>query len=126
MSTASLDDTPLTELMKETLGDARELVQVEIALARSEVMDELASVKRAAALIGVAVVLAIVAVSLLATALVLALGGTAAAAAAMSGGFLLVAAVTGLLGGRALPSGLLSKTRDRVRSDVKQIKEKLA
>lgn len=126
MDKASLDDATITELLKETLDEGRELVRVEVALARREALDELLAVKRAAVLLGAALVLATVAVALLGLALVLALGGGAAAAASAAGGMLLAALVTGVLGARALPTELLGGTQARVREDVRHIKEAIA
>ncbi len=57
MNTNRVDDAPLTELLAETLREGRELVQVEIALAKNEALGELASVKRAVVLAAVALVL---------------------------------------------------------------------
>lgn len=126
MDKPRLDDATLTDLLKETLDDGRELVRVEVALAKDEALAELKAVKRAAVMLGAAVVLATVAVSLLAVALVFALGGGAAATVSVAGAFLLLGVVTGALGAKALPTNLLGKTQERVRADVRRIKEAIA
>lgn len=123
MNTSRVDDASLTELLGETLREGRELVQVEIALAKDEALGELARVKRAAVLLGIAAVLATVSLAVLVVALVLALGGGAAVMVSVGGGFLLAAVAAGALGARALPAGVLSKTKARVESDVRRIKE---
>ena len=112
MNTSRVDDASLTELLAETLSEGRELVRVEIALAKDEALGELARAKRAAVLLGLA--------------LVLALGGGAAVIVSVGGGFLLAAVVAGALGAKALPVGVLSKTKARVESDVQRIKEAIA
>jgi uncharacterized membrane protein YqjE len=126
MNTSRVDDASLTELLAETLSEGRELVRVEIALAKDEALGELARAKRAAVLLGLALVLATVALVVLVVALVLALGGGAAVIVSVGGGFLLAAVVAGALGAKALPVGVLSKTKARVESDVQRIKEAIA
>jgi len=121
-----MDDASLTELLAETLSEGRELVRVEVALAKEEARGELARVKRAAVLLGVALMLVTVSFAVLVVALVLALGGGAAVLVSVGGAFLLAAVAAGVLGAKALPVGVLSKTRARVESDVQRIKEAIA
>ena len=68
------DDPPITALLKDTVHDARELLRVEIELARSELRHELRSAVRFAVAFCVATVT--VTLSLLALVLVQRLGGT--------------------------------------------------
>ncbi len=126
MNTNRVDDAPLTELLAETLREGRELVQVEIALAKNEALGELASVKRAVVLAAVALVLVTVSLAVLVTALVMALGGGAVVMVSVGGVLLLAALAAGVLGAKAVPAGVLNKTRARVESDVRRIKEAIA
>jgi uncharacterized membrane protein YqjE len=114
------------DLAKQALGDARELVQLEVRLARAELLEELASVKRAAVagLLGFTFVL--LAFSALVMALVLALGGTAGAALAVAAGFLVLGAGLGALAYAALPRSILDRSRRHLQRDISELKEHAA
>lgn len=120
------EDAPLAELLRDALGDARELVKLEVELATDEMKQHAAEAMRAAVAFGVAFAAALVALSLFAVALVLALGGTAAIAAAVGGGFVAVGGAAAAFGYSALPKRPMEATRSRVRSDMELIKETLA
>ncbi|MDO9019465.1 MAG: phage holin family protein [Deltaproteobacteria bacterium] len=126
MDPVKIEDAPLSELLRDALGDARELVKLEVELATDEVKKHAAEALRAAVAFGVAVAAAVVALALFAVALVLALGGTAAIAAAVGGGFVVVAGAAAAFGYSALPKRPMEATRSRVRSDMEMIKENLA
>ncbi|MDB4931050.1 MAG: hypothetical protein JWM10_3534 [Myxococcaceae bacterium] len=126
MDPAKIDDAPLSELLKEALGDVRELVKLEVELATDEAKKQAKEALRGAIAFGVALVMATVALALFAVALVLALGGTAPIAAAVGGGFALIAAGAAAYGYSSLPKNPMEETRARVRSDMQQIKENLA
>lgn len=126
MEPVKIEDAPLADLLKEALGDARELVKLEVELATGEVKKQVNSALRAAVAFGVALSAVTIALSLFAVALVLALGGTAAVAAAVGGGFVLIAGGAAAYGYSAIPKKPLEQTRARVESDVQQIKENLA
>jgi uncharacterized membrane protein YqjE len=129
MSAAHLPPPPeptTVDLAKQALGDARELVQLEVRLARAELLEELASVKRAAVagLLGFTFVL--LAFSALVMALVLALGGTAGAALAVAAGFLVLGAGLGALAYAALPRSILDRSRRHLQRDISELKEHAA
>lgn len=126
MDPVKIEDAPLSELLRDALGDARELVKLEVELATDEVKKHAAEALRAAVAFGVAVAAAVVALALFAVALVLALGGTAPIAAAVGGGFVVVAGAAAAFGYSALPKRPMEATRSRVRSDMEMIKENLA
>ncbi|HYJ09982.1 MAG TPA: phage holin family protein [Polyangiaceae bacterium] len=114
------------ELAKQALGDARELVQLEVRLARAELLEELAGVKRAAiaGLLGFACVL--LAFSALVIALVLALGGTAGVALAVAAGFLVLGAGLGAFAYASAPHSILDRSRSHVKRDISELKEHAA
>jgi uncharacterized membrane protein YqjE len=129
MSAAHIPPPPeptTVDLAKQALGDARELVQLEVRLARAELMEELAGVKRAAVagLLGFACVL--LAFSALVMALVLALGGTAGAALAVAAGFLALGAGLGAFAYAALPRSILDRSRHHLKRDISELKEHAA
>ena len=126
MNTQPPEEASVADLVRDAIGDARELIRVEVELARQELKKEAASVQRAAVGFGVALAAGIVALALFAVALVFALGGTAVAAAGVGAAFVLVAAIAAGLAYGALPKSPFEQTRARVQADVQQIKESLA
>jgi hypothetical protein len=123
---ALLEEASTADLVREMFDESKELVRLEVALAKEEVKEELAQVQRAAISLGIAAGASILVVTLLAMALVFALGGTALAALSVAGGFLLVAGVAGYVGYGMLPKKPMEKTRHRLETDVNQLKEHIA
>jgi Flp pilus assembly protein TadB len=123
---ASAASAPTHELVRETLEQTRELIRIEFALARNELNDDLAKVKRGGVWAGVGVVFASAMFAALVMALVLALGGTAVAALAVAGGCALLAAVAAVVAFQILPRAPLQRTRARLESEVNQLKEHVA
>lgn len=118
--------TPASELLAQTLSEARELVRLEVRLARAELKEEVARAKRAAIVGAIGATFVVLALSSLVVAAVLALGGTAVTA-------LVVAAVLAGLGVAsiaiayaAVPKAVLGQTREQIKSDVEQLKEHVA
>ena len=125
-SPAQLEESSTADLVREAMDEAKELVKLEVELAKEEVREELKQVQRAAIGFGIAAATGIIVLSLLSVALVLALGGTALAALAVAGGFLVVSVVAAWLGYGMLPKSPLEKTRHRLQNDVNQLKEHIA
>jgi uncharacterized membrane protein YqjE len=117
------DDLPTSELVRQTLDETKELVRLEVALARQDLRSELARVKTAGILLGIAAALAVVAIAMFDVAVIIALGNTVTAALIVA--FLVVAevAVIGFIGYRKLPKAPLQRTRERLISDVRELKE---
>ena len=122
-SLASLEEASTSDLVREAMHGARELVRLEVELAKEEVKDELKQIQRAAITFGIAAGASLVTLCLLAVALVLALGGTALVALLAAAGFLAVAGVAGIVGRGMLPKAPLEKTRNRLQDDMDQLKE---
>lgn len=123
---ALLDEASTADLVREMMDEAKELVRLEVALAKEEAKEELAQVQHAAISLGIAAGASVIALCLLAVALVLALGGTVLAALAVAGGFLLIAGIAGYVGYGMLPKNPLERTRHRLENDVNQLKEHIA
>lgn len=121
-----LEQASTVDLVKEALDEAKELIRLEVEIAKDEVKQEVAQTKRAAIGFGVALAFALVVLSLLAVAIVLAVGGTAVAALAVAGVFLVLGGVAGYLGYTMIPKKPLDKTMNRVKRDVNQLKEHIA
>jgi len=125
-SPAQLEDSSTADLVREAMDEAKELVRLEVELAKEEVKEEIAHVQRAAIGFGIAAASGIVVLSLLSVALVLALGGTAVAALIVAAVFLALGGLAAFLGYRMLPKSPLEKTRHRLQNDVNQLKEHIA
>jgi uncharacterized membrane protein YqjE len=123
---ALLEETSTADLFREAMVEAKELVRLEVALAREEVKEELKQVEHAAISFGIAVGSGVIVLCLLSVALVLALGGTAVVALLVAAAFLVVAGVAGWVGYGMLPKSPFGKTRDRLQNDVNQLKEHIA
>jgi uncharacterized membrane protein YqjE len=123
---AMLEEASTADLVREAMDEAKELVRLEVALAKEEVKEEFAQLQRAVISLGIAAGASVIVLCLLAVALVLALGGTALAALGVAGGFLAVAGIAGYLGYGMLPKNPLEKTRHRLQNDLNQLKEHIA
>jgi uncharacterized membrane protein YqjE len=119
----ALDATPTTELMRQVLEETKELVRIETRLARDELEADVVQLKSVAIFGGVAAVLALLTLSTLVVLLILALGGGALAAGIVAAVLLLAAAVTGGVAYQKLPKPPLARTRERLKSEVTQLKE---
>jgi uncharacterized membrane protein YqjE len=119
----ALDAVPTTELMRQVLDETRELVRLETRLARDELHTDLKQLQAAAILGGVALLLGLLTLSTLLVAVVLAAGARAGVAFIIASLLLLGASVLAALAYRKLPKPPLARTRDRLTSDVTQLKE---
>lgn len=122
----ALEEASTADLVREALDEAKELVRLEVELAKSEMTEELHEAKMAAVGFAVGAAFMVLALCLLSVALVLALGGTAIIALAVAGGFVMVAGAGALFGYSKLPKKPLERTRNRVTGDIKSLKEHLA
>jgi uncharacterized membrane protein YqjE len=116
---------PTGKLIRTALEETRDLVRLEVALARIEVLDEIAQAKRGAITLGVAVVTATAAFTMFLVAIALAFDLSWCAALIIGGALLVVAASAGALGWRAVPKAPLAATRARLESDYLQLKERI-
>ncbi len=123
---AMLEEASTADLVREAMDEAKELVRLEVALAKEEVKEELKEVEHAAISFGVAAGASVIVLCLLAVAIVLAFGGTVLAALLVAAAFLVVAGIAGYLGYGLLPKKPMEKTRHRLENDVNQLKEHIA
>ncbi len=123
---ALLEEESTADLVRQAIDEGRELVRLEIALAKEEVKEELKQVQHAAIGMAIALASSVLVLCLLAVALVLALGGTAIVALLVALGFLVVGGLAALLGYGTLPKMPLERTRGRLEKDVNQLKEHIA
>jgi uncharacterized membrane protein YqjE len=112
-----------TELVREALEETKELVRLEIKLAREEVRDDVVQLKTAAILLGVASVLAVLALASLVVALVLGLGGGVVQALLVAAALVLICGILVAVAYRSIPKVPLERTRSRLKTNVNQLKE---
>ena len=109
-SVASLEAASTADLVREAMEGARELVRLEVALAKEEMKAELEHVQRAAVGLGIALASSVLVLCLLSVALV----------------FLVIGGVAALVGYSKLPKAPLERTRHRLETDMIQLKEHIA
>ena len=115
-----------TELVKEILDETKQLVKVEVELAKTEVIREAMSLQKAAIGFGVAAGAVVYAIGMLLVALALAFYPGPVPALVIAGCLFLIAAIGGFLGWHFLPKKPLPHTRERLETSVKLFKERIA
>lgn len=121
---AARDEASTLELLSEAVSETRDLVRIELALARAEVTFEIERARRAAVAFAIAVASLVMVLCSLAVTLVLALGGTVAVSLATAAVMLVVGVVASFVGYALLPKKPLERTIERWESDVNQLKER--
>lgn len=123
---SSSEATSSATLTRQVLGDARELIELEIGLAVQELKAELVAAKRAAIAGAVAFVAIVLGLASLIIALVLALGGQALHALAVAAALFVLAAGISVYAFGLVPKKPLEKTLARLKDDADRLKEHVA
>jgi Putative Actinobacterial Holin-X, holin superfamily III len=118
--------TSTSDLIREAVEETRELVRLEIAVARAELAREMALAKAAGVAIAAATVAVVSSFTLFMVALASAFGNVGLATLVLACVLLPPGVVMGFFGYKALPRALLGETRERLREDLQQVKEHLA
>jgi hypothetical protein len=111
------------ELVREALEQTRELIQVEVALAKDEVKKELSLVKIIAAASGVAVLFGFAAFVVLLVTLGLVISLSALPMFIIGLILLAIAVVAAIVAYEEIPKKPMRRTQHRVRTDARLIKE---
>jgi putative superfamily III holin-X len=114
-----------TELVKEALDDAKELIRLEVELAKEEVRREVAATRNAGIAIGVGAAALIIGVSLLFVALALAIFPGPIPSLVIGVVLVVGAAAAGFAGVKLLPKKPLGETRRRIETDIETVKERV-
>lgn len=117
--------TSTVDLFKEAILDTRELVQTEVALAKNEIREELRRSMRAGIALGVAAAAGLVGLTMVLVAIALAIDLGPLPALIFGLGFLVIAAIAVVLGYNRIPKQPLPRTRTRLETDVRILKEHL-
>lgn len=116
----------MTDLIREVLGDTRELVRIEVALVRDELGHEVAAARTSAIAFACAAALAVAALTMCMVAIVLVLRAGWIGALVVAGILLAAALGLGLVGWSALPTKPLEQTKGRLQGNVERLKERMA
>jgi uncharacterized membrane protein YqjE len=123
---ASDEERPVKDLLRDALDGSRDLVRVEVELAKNEAKRELGQALSAAAALAVAASFALLALAMFLVALVLAISPTPGAAIAVGAVLVVMAAVAGAVGYNRRAGAPLRMTRRRVERDLRLVKEHVA
>jgi uncharacterized membrane protein YqjE len=124
MHSVSTSELGTAELVQRATADARDLVRLEIALARDDLARELSAFKTSAISTGVALVLAIVGVASLVMSLGIAIGAIGALVVGLS--LLAIATGLGCLAYVRFPKKPLAATEHRLEEDKRLIQGQLS
>lgn len=114
---------PTPELVRQALDEARELLQLEVRLAREEAREDFARYRRLGYEIGAALLVLNAGISTLILAAVLAAGAAPLLALAIGAALLLVSGSLAFHVYRALPGFPLRRTLSRWKDEVQELKE---
>jgi hypothetical protein len=123
---ASPTQSSSAELVREAMEEARELIRLEVALARDEVKREAAATKNAGIAFGIGGALLLVGVTLLFVALALAIFPGPVPSLVLGLVLSTAAVLAGALGMKLVPRKPLGETRRRIEQDVERVRERVA
>ena len=121
----SPEDGSTADLVRAAIADAKELTKLEIALAKNEAIREVKGLKGSVIAFAAAAVLVLYGIGFLLVTIALARGSWRFTLV-LGFVFLLLGGVAAWLGVRSLPRKPLGETRQRLESDVQQLKERIA
>jgi hypothetical protein len=113
-------------LVREAIDEARDLVRLEVALAREELSEEMGRARGGMIAFGSAAVLAMAGFTMLIATIAFAAGRSWLCALLIGAGLIVLAAGLGLLGWWIVPHSPMSATRARLESGLNDIKERIA
>ncbi len=114
------------QLIRDALDEGRELVRLEIALAREEVTTELRQARASAIVCGGAAVAAVASITMFMAAIALAFSVPWFAALVIGATLLCIAGALGFAAYKALPTKPMAQTKARIEADFARLKEKSA
>jgi hypothetical protein len=114
------------DLVREAVDEAKQLVRIEVELAKDEARKEVKSIEGAAAAFGAGAAALVDCLALIGVAIVLAVGGTWVAAIIVAICFFVLAGIGAGVGYALIPKKPLEKTRERATTDLRQLEEHAA
>jgi hypothetical protein len=119
-------EEPTAELIREALDETRDLVRLEVALAREELKAEIAHAKLSGISLGSAAAAAVSAFTMFLVAIALAFRWSWLAALIIGVILLFLSGAMGFAGWITLPKRPMTQTRERLESDLRQLRERVA
>ncbi len=126
MQTRRLPDTSASELVREALDETKQLVQIEVALAKAELRTQVTTAKVSAVAFSVALMTGILALAMGLVSLALAFSTGPLPALIIALTLLAVSIAAGVLGFMEFPRMPIPMTQKRLESDLRLIKEHIA
>ncbi len=117
---------PTAELFREAVDETRELVRLEVELAKQELREELGRAKISAVAIGSGAALALSGLTMFFVTIAMAFAMEWLAALILGGILVVLAGILAFGGFKALPRKPLEETKERLETDLKQLKERVA
>jgi uncharacterized membrane protein YqjE len=124
MQGRSSEELAATELVQRSIDDSRELVRLELALAKDELLQDLRSARTAAILGGVAMVLSFMALASFTVAVGVLLGPLVVGGVGLA--LLIGAGTCGFIAFRRIPLTPMASTLRRLETDKRSIAEHLS
>jgi len=118
-------DASTADLLKAAVEEARDLIKLEVELAKSDVASELARAKAATITLTLAAGALNLALAMVLFAVAVASHAEIVVSIAAAGGLFVFAAVAGVAGVRKLPATILDRTRERLGDDIRQLEERV-
>ncbi|WP_437811665.1 phage holin family protein [Sorangium sp. So ce1078] len=118
-------ESSTADLVKEAIVEARELIEVEVALARDEINQEISRAKTSGVALGAAAAAALLGLALVLVAIALAISPAPLPALLMGLALIVLAVVVGVVGYGRAPRRPLERTRGRLGSDVRLVRERV-
>ncbi len=119
-------DQPTAELIREALDETRELVRLEVALAREEITAELRQAKAGGVAAGAAIATGLAGFTMFMVTIALAFSMKWFAALIIGGILVCMAGACAYGAWKLLPTRPMGDTRERLQSDLRQLKERIA
>jgi uncharacterized membrane protein YqjE len=120
------EEASTADIVRRAIEETKELVSIEIEIAKNEAKLELERTKRASIGFAVALAAGVLVLCMLAVAIVIAAGDTVGAALVVAACLLVIGGIAALVGYAAAPKKPFERVRERLGRDVKQLKEHVA
>lgn len=126
IATERTETASTTELIGSAFDEAKTLIKIEVELAKREARSEITHLKTAGIAFAVAAVTAIVGLATLLVSLVLATGAQWEVALAIGAGLVVAGGIAAFTGVGLVPRKPLERTRQRVGTELQELKERVA
>jgi hypothetical protein len=120
------EDQPNGELIREALDEAGALAKLEVALAREEIRTEITRMRTGAVALGFAGGTIVAGIAVVLSGVAMTFQRAWLVALGLGAALILGGTATALYGWRSLPKNPMNGTKERLESDIKQLRERVA